>query len=75
MRSGITVLVDSFFFYLESIGMNKLITVIMIGAAALISACGQSESPEVTSNLTVRYATIDMADIGTAAALRARCEE
>jgi len=55
--------------------MNKLITVITIGAAALMSACGQSESPEGTSNLPVRYATINMADIGTAEALRARCEE
>jgi thimet oligopeptidase len=55
--------------------MNKLITVITVGAIALISACGQSEIPEATSSLPVRYVSLDLASIGTAEALTARCEE
>jgi len=55
--------------------MNKLITIITIGAAALMSACGQNDSPEATSSLPVRYATFALADIATAEALTARCEE
>ena len=55
--------------------MNKLTAVFTICAAALMSSCGQSESPKATSSLTVRYASADLADIATAEALTARCQE
>jgi len=40
-----------------------------------MASCGQSEAPQATSSLPVRYAQIDLADIATAEALTARCEE
>ncbi len=55
--------------------MNKLITAITIGVAVIVASCGNSEAPEETSSLPVRHAVIDLADIATAEALTARCEE
>jgi thimet oligopeptidase len=55
--------------------MKKLITLLTIGTAALMASCGQNEAPPATSSLPVRYAIIDLADIATAEALTARCEE
>ena len=42
--------------------MNK--TTILIIAAALLAACTQGEAPEPTTELPVRYASADLADIG-----------
>jgi hypothetical protein len=41
----------------------------------MMASCGQSEAPQVTPNLPVRYAVIDLSDIATADTLSARCEE
>ena len=59
----------------EGKGVNRLFTVITLGAAVMMAACSQNEAPQATSSLPVRYAKIDLADIATAEALTARCEE
>ena len=54
--------------------MNKKNIALLLGAA-LITACGQGESPEPAVELPVRYSVINLADISTADALDARCAE
>ncbi len=39
----------------------------------LLVACGQNETPAADSGLPVRYAAVNLADIGTAEALTAQC--
>ena len=51
---------------------NRLIA--LLSCAVLVTACGQSESPEATSELSVRYVVVNLADVNTAVALTARCE-
>ena len=54
--------------------MIKAIFVLTISTLVL-SACGQSETPAADAGLPVRYAVVNLADIATAEALTARCEE
>ena len=51
----------------------RLVTLLI--CAAFITACGQGQGPETTSDLPIRYAVVNLADINTAASLTARCEE
>jgi len=51
---------------------NRLIA--LLSCAVLITACGQGETPDGTSELSVRYVAVNLADVNTAAALTARCE-
>ena len=46
----------------------------LLSCAVLITACGQGENPDATSDLAVRYAVVNLADVNTASALTARCE-
>ena len=41
----------------------------------LISACGQGETPAEDSSLLVRFSAVSLADVASAEALTARCEE
>lgn len=50
-------------------------SVALLFTAAFIVACGQGESPDVSIELPLRHATVDLADIATAEALTTRCEE
>ncbi len=52
---------------------NRFVTLLF--CAALITACEQGETPDVISELTVRYVVVELADISTAAALTVRCQE
>ena len=52
---------------------NRLIA--LLSCAVLVTACGQGQGPETTSDLPIRYAVVNLADINTAASLTARCEE
>ena len=54
--------------------MYKNTSLIIITAAAL-AACTQGEAPRPTAELPVRYASVDLDDIGNAEALTARCTE
>jgi thimet oligopeptidase len=54
--------------------MNNQITALLV-SASLLAACGQSETPSATESLPVRYASLDIAEISTAEALTARCEQ
>ena len=54
--------------------MIKSIFVLTVGTL-MLSACGQSETPVADSGLPVRFAVVDLADIASADALAARCEE
>jgi thimet oligopeptidase len=45
----------------------------LIGSAILITACSNGETPEAVSNLPVRYAVVNLADVASADALTARC--
>ncbi len=51
---------------------NRLVA--LLSSAVLVTACGQGQAPEVTSELSVRYVVVNLADVNTAAALTARCE-
>jgi len=53
--------------------MNKQL-IALLSCAVLITACGQGETPDGTSELSVRYVAVNLADVNTAAALTARCE-
>ena len=52
---------------------NRLLA--LLSCAVLVTACGQGQGPETTSDLPIRYAVVNLADINTAASLTARCEE
>ena len=54
--------------------MNKTTNLIII-AAVLLAGCTQGEAPEPAAELPVRYASLELADIGDAEALTARCAE
>ena len=54
--------------------MNKTTNLIII-AAVLLAGCTQGEAPEPAVELPVRYASVELADIGDAEALTARCAE
>ena len=53
--------------------MTKKTSILLLGAVFL-AACSQGDSPEAAADLPVRYAVIDLAEIGTAGALTDRCE-
>ena len=44
---------------------NRLIA--LLSCAVLVTACGQGQGPETTSDLPIRYAVVNLADINTAA--------
>ena len=47
----------------------------LFGSAFLLVACGESESPATATELPIRYAAIDLADLTNAEALTTRCAE
>ena len=51
---------------------NRLIA--LLSCAVLVTACGQGETPDATSKLSVRYVVVNLADVNSAATLTARCE-
>jgi len=51
---------------------NRLIA--LLSYAVLVTACGQGETPDATSELSVRYVVVNLADVNSAATLTARCE-
>lgn len=53
--------------------MNKTTNLIIFIAAALLAGCTQGEAPGPAAELPVRYASADLADIGSAEALAELC--
>ena len=53
--------------------MNKNTSILLV-MAAFLAACTQGDSPQAVTELPIRYAGIDLAEIGSAAALTGRCE-
>lgn len=54
--------------------MTRRIAVMLL-STVLLAACGQSDRPDTTAELPIRYAVVDLDDIATAEALTHRCEE